>query len=227
MKWLQICTLRFLWHNGCLHEATCALCWTNVRATEFSRPLIHLDCSKTFKLCPKGQVTRAQEAEENYLIKRELATMKQQNDDSSGKLERARHTISELQQQQQLVRSPAALYPPLSARLIHDLLSCGVWKWFCSSLNNWTVWRCWFIYFFLPAVWKPMYLISSGARITVFRSAHSLHPESVGWTWTGYFINPLSSCVLGGQSKISSFIYYYFFLFIFFLLIDFQHNDRI
>ncbi|XP_075038473.1 ecotropic viral integration site 5 protein homolog isoform X2 [Mixophyes fleayi] len=50
----------------------------------------------------QGQVTRAQEAEENYLIKRELATMKQQSDESSCKLEQAHHTISELQQQQQL-----------------------------------------------------------------------------------------------------------------------------
>ncbi|KAM5147917.1 ecotropic viral integration site 5 protein homolog isoform 1-T1 [Mantella aurantiaca] len=50
----------------------------------------------------KGQVTRAQEAEENYLIKRELATMKQQNDESSSKLDQAHHTISELLQQQQL-----------------------------------------------------------------------------------------------------------------------------
>nr|DBA18076.1 TPA: hypothetical protein GDO54_016367 [Pyxicephalus adspersus] len=50
----------------------------------------------------QGQVTRAQEAEENYLIKRELATMKQQNDESSSKLDQAHHTIVELLQQQQL-----------------------------------------------------------------------------------------------------------------------------
>ncbi|XP_058887551.1 EVI5-like protein isoform X2 [Acipenser ruthenus] len=49
----------------------------------------------------KGQVTRAQEAEENYLIKRELGTIKQQSDEASAKLEHAQRTIRELQQQQQ------------------------------------------------------------------------------------------------------------------------------
>ncbi|OXB57922.1 hypothetical protein ASZ78_003908 [Callipepla squamata] len=49
----------------------------------------------------KGQVTRAQEAEENYLIKRELATIKQQSDEANTKLEQAESTIRELQQQQQ------------------------------------------------------------------------------------------------------------------------------
>ncbi|KAF4793057.1 Ecotropic viral integration site 5 protein like protein [Turdus rufiventris] len=49
----------------------------------------------------KGQVTRAQEAEENYLIKRELATIKQQSDEANTKLEQAENTIRELQQQQQ------------------------------------------------------------------------------------------------------------------------------
>uniref|UniRef100_A0A673AD55 Rab-GAP TBC domain-containing protein n=1 Tax=Sphaeramia orbicularis TaxID=375764 RepID=A0A673AD55_9TELE len=37
------------------------------------------------KVC--GQVTRAQEAEENYLVKRELATVKQQSEDASAQLE--------------------------------------------------------------------------------------------------------------------------------------------
>uniref|UniRef100_A0A8C5QWP1 Ecotropic viral integration site 5 n=1 Tax=Leptobrachium leishanense TaxID=445787 RepID=A0A8C5QWP1_9ANUR len=50
----------------------------------------------------KGQVTRAQEAEENYLIKRELATIRQQSDDASDKLEQAQHTVTELQQQRRL-----------------------------------------------------------------------------------------------------------------------------
>ncbi|XP_075012386.1 ecotropic viral integration site 5 protein homolog isoform X6 [Calonectris borealis] len=49
----------------------------------------------------QGQVTRAQEAEENYLIKRELATIKQQSDEAITKLEQAENTIRELQQQQQ------------------------------------------------------------------------------------------------------------------------------
>ncbi|EPY76440.1 EVI5-like protein [Camelus ferus] len=49
----------------------------------------------------KGQVTRAQEAEENYLIKRELASIRQQSDEASAKLERAEGTIRKLQRQQQ------------------------------------------------------------------------------------------------------------------------------
>uniref|UniRef100_A0A7N6ATA1 Rab-GAP TBC domain-containing protein n=1 Tax=Anabas testudineus TaxID=64144 RepID=A0A7N6ATA1_ANATE len=48
-----------------------------------------------------GQVTRAQEAEENYLVKRELATVKQQSEEASAQLEQAKKTISQLQQQQQ------------------------------------------------------------------------------------------------------------------------------
>lgn len=51
-------------------------------------------------LCPKGQVTRAQEAEENYLVKRELATIKQQSEEAGAQLEQAKKTIRQLQQQQ-------------------------------------------------------------------------------------------------------------------------------
>ncbi|XP_041913889.1 ecotropic viral integration site 5 protein homolog isoform X2 [Alosa sapidissima] len=46
----------------------------------------------------KGQVTRAQEAEENYLVKRELATVKQQSEDANAQLEQAHNTIRQLQQ---------------------------------------------------------------------------------------------------------------------------------
>uniref|UniRef100_A0A8C5T129 Ecotropic viral integration site 5 n=1 Tax=Laticauda laticaudata TaxID=8630 RepID=A0A8C5T129_LATLA len=56
-------------------------------------------------LMSKGQVTRAQEAEENYLTKRELATIKQQSDEAITKLEQAENTIRELQQQQQWHKS--------------------------------------------------------------------------------------------------------------------------
>ncbi|KAM9797001.1 ecotropic viral integration site 5 protein homolog isoform 3-T3 [Syngnathus typhle] len=49
----------------------------------------------------KGQVTRAQEAEENYLVKRELATLKQQSEGAAAQLEQANHTIRQLQQQPQ------------------------------------------------------------------------------------------------------------------------------
>ncbi len=52
-------------------------------------------------LRPKGQVTRAQEAEENYLVKRELATVKQQSEEASAQLEQAKKTISQLQHQQE------------------------------------------------------------------------------------------------------------------------------
>lgn len=45
-------------------------------------------------------MTRAQEAEENYLVKRELATVKQQSEEASAQLEQAKKTIRQLQQQQ-------------------------------------------------------------------------------------------------------------------------------
>uniref|UniRef100_A0A667XRM1 Ecotropic viral integration site 5 n=1 Tax=Myripristis murdjan TaxID=586833 RepID=A0A667XRM1_9TELE len=53
------------------------------------------------KVSVTGQVTRAQEAEENYLVKRELATVKQQSEEASAQLEQAQKTIRQLQQQQQ------------------------------------------------------------------------------------------------------------------------------
>uniref|UniRef100_A0A673AER4 Rab-GAP TBC domain-containing protein n=1 Tax=Sphaeramia orbicularis TaxID=375764 RepID=A0A673AER4_9TELE len=56
-----------------------------------------------------GQVTRAQEAEENYLVKRELATVKQQSEDASAQLEQAKKTISQLQQQQQQPQAESVL----------------------------------------------------------------------------------------------------------------------
>lgn len=69
------------------------------------RPLVSLLVKLTSPcfgwLCPKGQVTRAQEAEENYLVKRELATVKQQSEDASAQLVQAKKTIRQLQQQQQ------------------------------------------------------------------------------------------------------------------------------
>ncbi|XP_063746902.1 ecotropic viral integration site 5 protein homolog isoform X2 [Eleginops maclovinus] len=53
----------------------------------------------------KGQVTRAQEAEENYLVKRELATVKQQSEEALAQLEQAKATIAQ-QQQPQAKRAP-------------------------------------------------------------------------------------------------------------------------
>lgn len=69
--------------------------------------LSSLDCklsdrSPKKKLTPflfsQGQVTRAQEAEENYVIKRELAVVRQQCYTASESLEKAQDTIRELQQ---------------------------------------------------------------------------------------------------------------------------------
>ncbi|XP_042310104.1 EVI5-like protein isoform X2 [Sceloporus undulatus] len=48
----------------------------------------------------KGQVTRAQEAEENYIIKRELAVVRQQCCTATENLQKAQSTIRQLQDQQ-------------------------------------------------------------------------------------------------------------------------------
>ncbi|OBS64631.1 hypothetical protein A6R68_06838 [Neotoma lepida] len=48
----------------------------------------------------KGQVTRAQEAEENYVIKRELAVVRQQCSSTAEDLQKAQSTIRQLQEQQ-------------------------------------------------------------------------------------------------------------------------------
>lgn len=48
----------------------------------------------------KGQVTRAQEAEENYVIKRELAVVRQQCSSATEDLQKAQSTIRQLQEQQ-------------------------------------------------------------------------------------------------------------------------------
>ncbi|XP_029440600.1 EVI5-like protein isoform X2 [Rhinatrema bivittatum] len=47
----------------------------------------------------KGQVTRAQEAEENYVIKRELAVVRQQHSSATENLQKAQSTIRQLQEQ--------------------------------------------------------------------------------------------------------------------------------
>ncbi|XP_006970216.1 EVI5-like protein isoform X2 [Peromyscus maniculatus bairdii] len=49
----------------------------------------------------KGQVTRAQEAEENYVIKRELAVVRQQCSSTAEDLQKAQSTIRQLQEQQE------------------------------------------------------------------------------------------------------------------------------
>lgn len=50
--------------------------------------------------CAQGQVTRAQEAEENYVIKRELAVVRQQCSSAAEDLQKAQSTIRQLQEQQ-------------------------------------------------------------------------------------------------------------------------------
>ncbi|MFT7797767.1 EVI5-like protein isoform X2 [Arapaima gigas] len=73
----------------------------------------------------KGQVTRAQEAEENYVIKRELAVVRQQCTSTSESLERARTTIRELQQNQLLPFQKLAPfvcpYPQYSEEFVRGL----------------------------------------------------------------------------------------------------------
>uniref|UniRef100_A0A6Q2YSU3 Rab-GAP TBC domain-containing protein n=1 Tax=Esox lucius TaxID=8010 RepID=A0A6Q2YSU3_ESOLU len=53
-----------------------------------------------------GQVTRAQEAEETYLVKRELATVRQQSEETAAQLELAQSTIRELHQRPLLKGNP-------------------------------------------------------------------------------------------------------------------------
>ena len=76
--------------------------------------------------CPQGQVTRAQEAEENYIIKRELAVVKQRCTSATENLQRAQTTIRQLQDQQVGVprcpqMSPGVpitpTHPPFNSRL--------------------------------------------------------------------------------------------------------------
>lgn len=57
-------------------------------------------------------MTRAQEAEENYLVKRELATVKQQSEEASAQLEQAHNTIRLLQQQHHGVSTTAVSQRP-------------------------------------------------------------------------------------------------------------------
>ncbi|KAM9478819.1 ecotropic viral integration site 5 protein homolog isoform 5-T5 [Salvelinus alpinus] len=54
----------------------------------------------------KGQVTRAQEAEETYLVMRELATVRQQSEEATAQLELAQSTIRDLQQRPLLKSIP-------------------------------------------------------------------------------------------------------------------------
>lgn len=57
-------------------------------------------------------MTRAQEAEENYVIKRELAVVRQQCSSAAEDLQKARSTIRQLQEQQVPGRWGPAPQPP-------------------------------------------------------------------------------------------------------------------
>lgn len=118
-------------------------------------------------LCPKGQVTRAQEAEENYLVKRELATVKQQSEEAGAELERAKTLIRQLQQQQQ--QHPNAVRRALASQ---ELRSSRTGAW----------WQGWvhgpFVYWHLRLIlsrcysWKGFRIRSDASQF----SPH-LHPD--------------------------------------------------
>uniref|UniRef100_A0A8C8MCC1 Rab-GAP TBC domain-containing protein n=1 Tax=Oncorhynchus tshawytscha TaxID=74940 RepID=A0A8C8MCC1_ONCTS len=69
-----------------------------------------------------GQVTRAQEAEETYLVVRELATVRQQSEEATAQLELAQSTIRELQQRPLLVRSNTESILQLERELVQARL---------------------------------------------------------------------------------------------------------
>lgn len=73
-------------------------------------------------------MTRAQEAEENYLVKRELATVKQQSEEAGAELEQAKKVIRQLQQQQQ----------PNAVRRAPAFLTRGR-QWLRSSRRDWCI----------------------------------------------------------------------------------------
>uniref|UniRef100_A0A672IPS4 Ecotropic viral integration site 5b n=1 Tax=Salarias fasciatus TaxID=181472 RepID=A0A672IPS4_SALFA len=70
----------------------------------------------------KGQVTRAQEAEENYLVKRELTTVRQQSEEATAQLEKANSTIRQLLLQQQQQRRPEESVLQLERELVQARL---------------------------------------------------------------------------------------------------------
>ncbi|XP_019717596.1 EVI5-like protein isoform X3 [Hippocampus comes] len=76
----------------------------------------------------KGQVTRAQEAEENYVIKRELAVMRQQCNAASEGLEKAQDTIRELQQQKYTEPFVSSLQTELEQSKLREAELLGAMK---------------------------------------------------------------------------------------------------
>ncbi|XP_040002710.1 EVI5-like protein isoform X1 [Xiphias gladius] len=76
----------------------------------------------------KGQVTRAQEAEENYVIKRELAVVRQQCNTASESLEKAQDTIRELQQQRYTEQFVSSLQTQLEQSRLQEAELLGALK---------------------------------------------------------------------------------------------------
>nr|XP_057904374.1 EVI5-like protein isoform X2 [Doryrhamphus excisus] len=76
----------------------------------------------------KGQVTRAQEAEENYVIKRELAVVRQQCSTASESLEKAQDTIRELQQQKYTEQFVSGLQTQLEQSKLREAELLGALK---------------------------------------------------------------------------------------------------
>ncbi|XP_029906566.1 EVI5-like protein isoform X2 [Myripristis murdjan] len=76
----------------------------------------------------KGQVTRAQEAEENYVIKRELAVVRQQCNTASESLEKAQDTIRELQQQKYTEQFVSSLQTQLEQSRLQEAELLGALK---------------------------------------------------------------------------------------------------
>ncbi|XP_029288304.1 EVI5-like protein isoform X1 [Cottoperca gobio] len=76
----------------------------------------------------KGQVTRAQEAEENYVIKRELAVVRQQCNTASESLEKAQDAIRELQQQKYTEPFVTNLQTQLEQSKLHEAELQGALK---------------------------------------------------------------------------------------------------
>ena len=76
-------------------------------------------------------MTRAQEAEENYIIKRELAVVKQRCTSATENLQRAQSTIRQLQDQQ--VGGPTR--PQTAPRVpVAPRVPLGVPMWWCVEL---------------------------------------------------------------------------------------------
>ncbi|XP_042166746.1 EVI5-like protein isoform X2 [Oncorhynchus tshawytscha] len=76
----------------------------------------------------KGQVTRAQEAEENYVIKRELAVVRQQFSVTSQNLEKAQDTIGELQREKYTEQFVTGLQTQLEQSRLQEAEILGALK---------------------------------------------------------------------------------------------------